>query len=134
MLNPFPELLAFGLVAPFLIRLAIGVIYIRFGYHKITTERETKRHFFEQIGLRPGILFVWIVGLIELVGGLMILIGFYTQIAAIVLSIIMLGAMLIKLRRPQLLHGGLSFYILLLIATCSLVLSGAGAFAFDLPL
>jgi len=134
MLNPFPELLTFGLMAPFALRIVAGFLYIQFGFHKLTKKKEEKSAFFTSIGLRPGMLFVWIIGLIELIGGIMLLAGFYTQIAAIALSIIMLGAVCIKLFKPNKLPGDLSFFILLFVVTLSFVFSGAGAFAFDLPL
>jgi len=134
MLNPFPELLTFGLLAPFLIRIVLAVIYIHFSYSKLMKERGSASNFFAQRGFRPGILFVWIFGLVGIIGGLMLLVGIYTQIASLILTLLMLAVVVIKAFRPTLLAGTLSFYALIFIATLSLLFSGAGAFAFDLPL
>lgn len=134
MLNPFPQFLAYSLLAPFLLRLVLGIIYIGFGYTKLTTERAIKSAFFENIHLRPGGIYVWVFGIIEIVGGAMLLTGFYTQIASLALAFIMLAVICIKILRPTTLQNVLTFYILIFAATLSLLFLGAGAFAFDLPL
>ena len=39
-LNPFPELLAFGFLAPFILRLLAGLIFIDLGVLKLRSERQ----------------------------------------------------------------------------------------------
>lgn len=134
MLSPFPILLSFGIIAPFLIRILLGILYVRYGWFKIKKGRNVKAAFFEQMGLRPGTAFTLTFGAIEIVGGFMLIAGFYAQVAAIILSIIMLGALAAKFRKPSALSADMDFYLVLFVATLSLVFSGAGAFAFDLPL
>lgn len=134
MLSPFPVLLSFGLLAPFLIRVLLGIFFVRYGWFKIGKGRGEKIVFFEKAGLHPGNIFVLISGITEIVGGIMLILGLYTQVAAIVLSLIIFGAVIIKFRRPTILTADMDFYILLFATTLSLLFSGAGAFAFDLPL
>jgi len=134
MLNPFPELLAFGLLATFVIRVFLGLLFLRFGIFKIKRDRSEKLRFFESAGLRPAKVFLYGTAFIEIIGGAMLLIGIYTQIASIALSVLMAGAVLIKVRNPESLKNDLGYYVLLFIATLSLLFLGAGLFAFDLPL
>lgn len=134
MLSPFPVLLSFGLLAPFLIRVLLGIFFVQYGWFKIGKGCGEKIVFFEKAGLRPGNMFVWTFGAVEIVGGIMLILGFYTQVAAIILSLIAFGAVVIKFRKPTILTADMDFYILLFVATLSLLFSGAGAFAFDLPL
>ena len=134
MLNPFPDLLTFSLLAPFFLRVMLGIFYLRFGYLKLTKDKEAKIRFFEDIRLKPGIAFVWVFGLLEALGGILLIAGLFTQIVSLVLGMVMLGAIIVKLRNKDALPNDPEFYILLFVATCSLLFSGAGAFAFDLPL
>ena len=134
MLNPFPELLAFGLVAVFAIRVFLGVIFIRFGILKLKKDKVKKLLFFENAGMKPANMFLYGTSLIEIIGGLMLVIGLYTQIASLILSIVMLGAVFVKIKNPELLKNDICYYLLLFITTLSLMFLGAGIFAFDLPL
>ncbi|GMQ95358.1 MAG: hypothetical protein BMS9Abin13_471 [Patescibacteria group bacterium] len=134
MLNVFPDLLTYSLLAPFLIRISLGLIFIYFAYLKFSTERERKTLFFEHIGLKPGIIFVWIVGAVELIAGVLLVVGLYTQIAALAATALMSAAVVIKLRHKNALPNDAAFYILLSIASLSIIFSGAGFFAIDLPL
>lgn len=79
-------------------------------------------------------VFLLVSAWVEIVGGLMLIAGLYAQIAAMALSLFMLGAVFIKWRRPELLKSDTEFYVLLLAATATLIISGAGALAFDVPL
>lgn len=79
-------------------------------------------------------IFLLISAWVEIIGGLMLVAGLYTQVAAMALSIFMLGAVFIKWRRPELLKNDTEFYVLLLAGTATLIISGAGALAFDIPL
>lgn len=134
MLNPFPDLLAFSLLAPFFLRIALGISYARFGYLKLIKSGLTKISFLKKDYLKPEILLVLIVGLLEAIGGVLLVIGLFTQIASLFLSVIVLGTAVIKLRNRTMLSNEIGYHILLFVATFSLLFSGAGAFAIDLPL
>jgi len=133
-LNVFPDLLVYSLMAPFLLRVFLGGILIYFAYLKFFSERDDKAAFFDSVGMKPGSVFSSTVGAAELTGGIMLLIGFYTQLAAIAAALIMLAAVFIKWRHPQSLRNDIEFYILLFVVALSLLFTGAGFFAFDLPL
>ncbi len=145
MLSVFPDLLAFGLLAPLLLRVALGLMFVRFGLHKLGRGRADKSAFFDSMGWKPGNYFAFGFGIIELATGVLLVVGLYTQIAALITIIILLGALIIKtspLRRPAEeagkhalgIESGKGFLALLFIISLSLLVSGAGFFAFDLPL
>lgn len=134
MLNPFPDLLAFSLLAPFFLRIVLGISYARFGYLKLIKSGLIKISFLKKDYLKPEILFVLVVGLLEAVGGVLLVLGMFTQIVSLVLGMLILGTIVIKLRNGAILSSELGYYVLLLVVTFSLLFSGAGAFAIDLPL
>ena len=116
MVTIFPDLLIFSLLAPFIIRLFLGFYFIVWGWSSIRKKDDAQSN----TRLKQ------VLGLVGLVGGLFVLVGAFTQIAALVL--LGLLAYLIKTSRNRL------PYILLLGMALSLLLSGAGLLAFDLPL
>lgn len=134
MLSPWPQLFDYVLLVPTVLRVVLGVMYIRFGYFKLTRGREVKRTFFNRAGFPAARWWVWGIGILELVGGLFLIVGFLTQITALVLSIILLGAAFIKTRKPDLLPNSTDYYILIFVTTASLLLLGPGFLAVDLPL
>ncbi len=133
-LSMFPDLLTFWLIAPFLLRITAGFIFIYFGYTKIWKERERRVSFFNKIGFGNGSIFFWIISLAELIGGILLVLGVFTQATAIMLSFIILGAIYTKIRQPDLLDNSLEFFILLFAVLLSLLFLGAGFWAIDLPL
>ena len=134
MLNTFPYLLTFGLVAPFIIRLALGAVFIHAGYLKIYKRREETTALFSGINFPSPVSFVWAISLIEILAGLALIAGFGTQIAAMLIFAVSLGGLVVKIRHSELLKQSIDFYIFALVMSLSLVFTGAGFFAFDLPL
>ncbi len=134
MLNTFPELLNFSFFAITLLRITAGLIFVYFGYLKLTKDKEVKINFFNTIGFKPAIFWLYLIAVVEIVVGLMITVGFLTQIASIIASLIMFASVIIKIIKPSSLPNTTDFYILFFVVFLSLILTGAGAFAFDLPL
>ncbi|HMO77590.1 MAG TPA: hypothetical protein PKA42_00340 [Candidatus Paceibacterota bacterium] len=132
MLNPFPiQFLA--LLAFFILRVIVGFAFIHLA----------QRHFKHRQALHPtlvlpffpfGKIHTFVLIITELVIGVMFLVGFYTQIAAL-LTILMSLKMLVlrnKFVTPHLPNR--LTYLLLFGIGCSLFITGAGIFAFDLPI
>jgi uncharacterized membrane protein YphA (DoxX/SURF4 family) len=134
MLNPFPELLTYGLLAPFILRLVLGYLFINLGYLKLTSEKNRWLISLETLRLKPAILFVKIFALIEIAGGVMLVLGAYTQIAALVLALLTFAELYVEYKEESLLKRNLVFYLLIFAISISLLFSGAGFFAFDLPI
>lgn len=134
MLNPFPELLVYSMIAPFILRVISGLIFADLGYLAFRGEKERWVSSLAVLKIpRPG-LAVKIIGIIEIAGGVMLLAGFYTQIAALVLAILTFAESYVEYKNPEVLKRNLVFYVMLFAIVLSLLFSGAGAFAFDLPL
>jgi len=134
MLNTFPDLLTYSLFAPLILRVILGVILIDLGILKYRNEKSRWIATFEGLRLKPSETLVSIFGLIEVVGGIMLVVGLYTQIAALVFVILFAIEFYLEWSENSLLKRDLVFYILCLGISLSLLLSGAGAFAFDIPL
>ncbi len=134
MLNPFPELLALSLLGPFLLRVVLGLIFIDLGFLKLRGEKERWMSLFETLGLRPTTLFVPIYAILEIAGGILLIIGLWTQIASLAFAIFTGIELAVEWRDRALLKRDLVFYLLILVISVSLLLTGAGAYAIDIPL
>lgn len=131
----FPHLLDYQMLGIFMIRATLGLIFVYFAYTKILYKRHEQIEFFEKLKMHPTKVFFWVVALIELVAGIGLTVGLYTQAAAIVTGVLMIFAFFIKHHRPTVLpHNTAEFYILLAVVSLALLFLGPGAFSFDLPL
>ncbi len=134
MLNPFPELLNYSLLGPFILRVLIGLVFIDLGFLKFRSEKERWLNSFEALGLRPTDLFLALYALIQLIGGLLFLIGLWTQIVALVFAILSGIELYIEWQMREVLKRDIIFYLFIFIISVSLLLTGAGAYAIDIPL
>ena len=134
MLNPFPELLTYILLSPFLLRVVLGFTFVNLGARKLRAEKARWKMSFETLRIRPPLFWTVLLGFIEIFGGLMFVAGFFTQIAALVFSLISLLDLYIEYQAPPILKRSFTFYLFLFTISLSLIFSGAGLFAFDLPL
>lgn len=133
MLNPFPDLLVLTLLAPFILRVAVGIMFLKSGHVRI------KKDYTRIVMVSPKSIWslatvsiMWF-GILEVLIGLSLVAGFFTQIGAlagIFVSIFMLSGR----GTPSITSQSQAFYILVLAICLSLMLSGAGAIAIDLPL
>ena len=135
MLNPFPDLLVLGLLAPFVLRLALGGFFLYSAWQHATHERR------EQIASQlrvawgaVGTYFIWYLAFAEFVVAIMLFAGFLTQIAALFGIVIAVKLYLFRGRYPMIASQKGPHYLLVVAICISLLLSGAGAIAFDLPL
>ncbi len=134
MLNPFPDLLTYSLLSPFILRLIAGIIFIDLGFLTFRSEQQRWINIFKTLRIPSPVISTKVLGIIEVVGGIMYILGFYTQIAALVLTIFTLIGTYIEYKDPSVLKRNIAFYIMLFGISLSLLLSGAGAFAIDIPL
>jgi putative oxidoreductase len=134
MLNPFPDLLTYSLLSPFILRVVAGLIFIDLGVLVFKNEKERWLASLSALKVPNPKLALKIFGGIEVVGGVMLILGFYTQVATLVLALFTFAESYIEYKEPEVLKRNIVFYIMLLAIVLSLLFSGAGAFAFDLPL
>ena len=134
MLNPFPELLMYSFLGPFILRIVLGLIFIDLGVLKLRGEKERWVASFETLGLRPADLFVPLYALLQISGGLLLLIGLWTQVAALVFAIFTGIELYVEWKARDILKRDMVFYLLIFVISLSLLLTGAGAYAIDIPL
>jgi len=127
-------LLNYHLAAPAIIRIVTALFFLVSGFQKCTSRREQYTNLSASFGLKPSLLFTLFVAAAEIVGGFLLLIGLFTQITSLVLLVIIVVAIFLKTQQPNILERSQLSYILLAAILCSLLLSGAGSFALDLPL
>ena len=134
MLNPFPELLMYSFLGPFILRVLIGLIFIDLGFLKFKSEKGRWLASFDTLGLRPADLFVPIYALLQIVGGLLLLVGLWTQVAALAFVIFTGIELYVEWQARDILKRDMVFYVLIFAISLSLLLTGAGAYAIDIPL
>jgi putative oxidoreductase len=118
------SILDYGLLP---IRIMAGLTFLAHGVPKFF-DVSGGYHFFESVNLPPE-LFVPI-GVLEVAGGLAILLGIVTRIASTLLIIEMIGAILIvKLSKGFI--GGYEFELLLISISASLVILGPGKISIE---
>jgi len=112
----------------FLIRLALGIVFIAHGWSKFGNMDQTIG-FFGSLGL-PSVV-AYLVAIVELLGGIAMIVGFYTTTFGFLLSIVMVGAIfLVKIGKMDAgLIGGYELELTLLAASLAVALVGAGKFS-----
>ncbi|MBI5045632.1 MAG: DoxX family protein [Candidatus Niyogibacteria bacterium] len=118
------------MLAPFILRLVLGLVFVAHGYPKLFKNFSETAGFFGMLGLRPAKFWVLVVGVVEFFGGILLLLGLFTQAAAALIAIDMIVAMLLVSRKKGFV-GGYEFDLALLAMALSLLVLGSGTFAFD---
>lgn len=132
MFSVFPELLSYWLFAPFLLRITLGIFFVW-----TALQHSRQRQVLQSVWpawTRP----MYSISIIfEVLLGALLVIGLYTQVAALVVAVYAVKMLIVKIARSQYAvwapHNTF-LYIMILAISLSLLVLGAGAFAFDLPL
>ncbi len=132
MLNTFPDLLSLGFFAPTLLRIAVALAFLFGAYMQYQRVDELSNIRFPIVGAGGWIIWLSIVAHAAI--GLMLLFGYYTQIAAILGALGSIKGLVYAKKYPRVFALCRIDYFFVLVICLSLLLSGAGAFAFDLPL
>jgi len=120
MLSIFPHLFTWSLVSPLLIRLTLGGVFLHWSYKGLKESKGKPKS--------------KILGIVGGIAGILLVIGLYTQLAAIVAILILGFCTIKKMREGKFFTDGVNYYFLLLVMAVSLLFTGAGFWAFDLPL
>ncbi len=131
MLNLFP-LQFLAPLAYAILRFCVGFLLIRLGILRIRYRVPTSLIVKKTVVIPPFILLI--LGLLEIIAGVFIFLGLYTQLGAL-LALLLVGIQLVFPKRfldertpPRI------FFALLFCVALSLCITGAGAFSFDLPI
>jgi uncharacterized membrane protein YphA (DoxX/SURF4 family) len=134
LVTPFPFLLDFSFYAPLLLRLTLGVYILAIGFSAHQKNVNIIASEGSVAEVKPELnLFEMAYRGIFILAGISLIVGFYLQLSAIIIAILLLIAILDKRARltNEIARAELT---LLLVIALSLMLTGAGPFAFDLPL
>ncbi len=113
------------------LRLMLGILYIIHGYPKIKSPESTAT-FFLKLGIPVPKLSAIVVAIVEFFGGIALIIGFSTRIAAALLAInMMVAAYMKKTKMKENFIGGYEFDLTLAAVLIALFLLGAGNFSID---
>lgn len=118
-------------IALLLLRLAMGVIFIHYGYPKLFVHPRSSVAWFAQHGF-PG-YFAYLSGVLELFGGMLLIAGLFTRIAGLLLAIEMAVALwrVHGLLADPLAVQNYQFPLMMGVAALALAAVGAGAISFD---
>ncbi len=125
MFTIFPDLLTFSFFAPTILRIFAGTFFL---FAAFTLVARTRRHTAESTP------FTWYCILAETVVGVLLLVGAWTQIGAILGFFLSAKLLYFSKKRSHLAPESAGAYILLIGICLSILISSAGALAFDLPL
>jgi putative oxidoreductase len=119
-------------------RLVLGVIFIGHGAQKLFGSFGGPRisgfaKGLEQLGVKPARPMAVLAGLAELVGGILVMLGFLTPLAALALIAVMIVAILtVHLRNGFFnTNGGYEFNLALSAMALVLLIAGAGVYSLD---
>ena len=107
----------FGLLV---LRIGVGIIFIFAGWMKVSDLHATVG-MFASMGF--GAFWAYVASFAELLGGIAVILGFYTRIAAGFLAITMAVAISVTFKNPEMMMTPMA----LLFSNLSLMLSGGGA-------
>ncbi|MBI2013284.1 MAG: DoxX family protein [Candidatus Colwellbacteria bacterium] len=121
----FPELIEFSDYGLLVLRLAVATIFI---YHALP-KLQNPKGMAQGVGMPAGM--VLMLGFVELLSSIGLIIGFYTQIAAILLAVVMVGATYFKMLKwhmpfTAMDKTGWEFDLILLAANIAILLTGGG--------
>lgn len=134
-LNIFPELLTFSLLAPLVLRVVIGYFFLKEGFDLLiqTRKSEAGHKLAEMLGAF-GKLGIWYIGLLEIITGALLVAGLYTQGAAIAGMVIAFSLGRMGRAYPSIARHDRLVYRFVFFISFALLFLGAGAFAIDYPL
>ena len=132
MLNTFPSLLTYSFFAPTILRIAAAAIFLYMAYTVYKHRTQASRLSLPLVGAQPWVTSFTILTYSGI--GVLLFVGYYTQIAAI-LGAIAAWKEIFWGKRLGILFPFSRIEAVLLMAVCiSLLFTGAGALAFDLRL
>lgn len=119
-------------LALLLLRCALGIIYIFHGYPKLFGQTARFQQLFTSVGLPSS--WVYIAGVLEVFGGALLIVGLFTRIVSLLLTIEM-GVAIWKVHLHSIMAvKDYEFPLSLAVAAFALATVGAGVISIDYPI
>lgn len=117
------------------LRIAVGIIFAAHGWQKFSGGLDGVAQFFGNVGIPLPEVSAFIVAFVELVGGIGLILGFFTRYWALLLSIVMIVA-IFTVKLPNGLLGmpgrpGYELDLALLVGCLALLLLGPGPISLE---
>lgn len=120
----------YNMYALIILRLVLGIAFVAHGWQKYSGGVENVVGFFGNVGIPAAGFFAWVVTLVELLGGIALILGILTRYASALIAIVMVVAIWkVKLSRGYL--GGFELDLTFLGIALSLMLTGGGPLSVD---
>jgi len=122
----FEQLAQYSDIGLFVLRLAVAIIFIYHGLPKLMKAKMMAA------GMGAPAAMVFILGLVEVLSSIGLIFGIWTQLAALFLGIVMIGAITMKTMKwgvpfSAMDKMGWEFDLILLAANVAILLSGGGS-------
>ncbi len=119
--------------APFVLRVATGLVFAMHGYQKLLGGIPQTAGFLGSLGLPMPALFAGLLIAAELIGGIMLILGLYTHWVAKILAFVALVAFVTVHATKGFFvnQGGYEYIMLIFAASVSLMITGAGRWSLD---
>ncbi|MGJ9385473.1 DoxX family protein [Salipaludibacillus sp. CF4.18] len=115
-------------IGTLILRVVLGLIFFVHGLDKFQGGIENTVGWFESIGL-PGFL-AYGVGLLELLGGIALILGLFSRVVSGLLALIMVGA-IVKVKLSAGFIGGYELDLALLAIAVFIAINGSKAYSLD---
>jgi putative oxidoreductase len=122
-----------GDIAPLVLRVVAGTIFLMHGLQKMSGDVSMFGKMLGTMSVPAPIFLAWAVILLEIIGGLALIVGFMTHWVSKLLTLLMLVAIfLVHINKGFFVqNGGYEFALLLLVSAISLMITGAGKWSVD---
>ena len=118
-------------IALLIMRLMIGSFFIVHGYHKFRDTNDIAK-WLEKYGYKPAMLWLSLIIIAELVGGIGVVLGLGTRLFALMMSVVMLQGIHHRKNLKELKFvDGWEINYVTLASTITLVLLGSGIISLD---
>jgi len=131
--NPFPDLLTYALLAPVMLRITAAGFFAYLATHHFRNKKSAASEL-SILNQSTAIFTVGLYAVTEALIAIGLLLGLYTQIAAVIGLAVCLKVLFLRRGLHHLAPLARSTYILLSVTCASLLFTGAGLFAQDWPL
>ncbi len=127
--------IAWGLL---IIRTVFGLIFVGHGAQKLFGwfggyGLKGTGGWLDSIGIKPGVMAAFVVGLFEVVGGLLFVLGLWMPVAAALIVILMLGAIISVHAKNGfwVTQNGIEYNVMIIAVAIGLALIGAGDYSIN---